>query len=147
VAYVTTEVDKYRFDSAAIVISQEHLAQSTLKFKSVVRTDKIITVSSDNSRLIAKLNTQTTDKILRKIAALTVDSYSQSCRTTADFNAGTTPIPPSGKVIGSPEIQNMVDAALDAWLTTGRFNEAFEKKLAEFLGLQYVFYHEFRFIC
>jgi CDP-6-deoxy-D-xylo-4-hexulose-3-dehydrase len=31
----------------------------------------------------------------------------------------------------------MVDASLDGWLTTGRFNAAFEKKLAEFLGVQY----------
>ncbi len=46
-------------------------------------------------------------------------------------------IPPSGKVIGKEEIQNMVDASLDAWLTTGRFNERFEKRLDEFLGVKY----------
>ena len=31
----------------------------------------------------------------------------------------------------------MVDASLDGWLTTGRFNEQFEKKLAEFIGIKY----------
>jgi CDP-4-dehydro-6-deoxyglucose reductase, E1 len=139
VAYVTTEVDKYRFDSAVIVISQEHLLQGTLKFESVVRTDKIITISSDNCRFIAKLNTQTTDKILRKIVALTVDSYNQGCRTIAEFKPGIVPVPASGKVIGNQEIQNIVDAALDGWLTTGRFNEAFEKRLAEFLDVKHVF--------
>lgn len=51
------------------------------------------------------------------------------------FVAGQTPIPPSGKVIGEPEVQAMVEAALDGWLTTGRFNTAFEQGLAEFTGL------------
>ncbi len=50
-----------------------------------------------------------------------------------------TPIPSSGKVVGSQEIQNMVEASLDGWLTTGRFNEAFEQKLAKFLGVKHVF--------
>ena len=31
----------------------------------------------------------------------------------------------------------MVDASLDGWLTTGRFNAKFEKGLAEFLGVKY----------
>ena len=30
----------------------------------------------------------------------------------------------------------MVDASLDCWLTTGRFNDAFEARLAAFLGVQ-----------
>jgi CDP-6-deoxy-D-xylo-4-hexulose-3-dehydrase len=53
------------------------------------------------------------------------------------FYPGETVIPPSGKVLGKEEITNMVDASLDGWLTTGRFNEAFEKKLAEFLGVKH----------
>ena len=32
----------------------------------------------------------------------------------------------------------MVDASLDGWLTSGRFNEDFEKKLANFLGVKYL---------
>lgn len=51
---------------------------------------------------------------------------------------GETVIPPSGKVLDVAEIANMVDASLDAWLTTGRFNAAFEKKLAEFLEIPFV---------
>lgn len=31
----------------------------------------------------------------------------------------------------------MVDASLDGWLTTGRFNEEFERKLAKFIGVKY----------
>ena len=34
-------------------------------------------------------------------------------------------IPASGKDIGVEEVQNMVDASLDMWLTAGRFNAEF----------------------
>ena len=50
------------------------------------------------------------------------------------WQAGVDPVPPSGKVVGDPEKDAMIDAALDAWLTTGRFNDAFEARLAAFVG-------------
>lgn len=54
------------------------------------------------------------------------------------FVGGETVIPPSGKKLGVKELQNMVDASLDGWLTTGRFNTAFEKKLADFIGINHL---------
>jgi CDP-6-deoxy-D-xylo-4-hexulose-3-dehydrase len=53
------------------------------------------------------------------------------------FIPGVTVVPPSGKLLGETELQNMVSASLDGWLTTGRYNAAFEKKLADFLGVKY----------
>jgi len=55
-----------------------------------------------------------------------------------EFIPGDSVVPPSGKVVGAPEIQNMVSASLDAWLTTGRFNDKFEKELAEFIGVKHL---------
>ncbi len=52
------------------------------------------------------------------------------------FVAGESPVPVSGKVIGAPEVVNMVQASLDGWLTTGRFNDAFEAQLAKFIGVK-----------
>ena len=49
---------------------------------------------------------------------------------------GKTTIPPTGKIIGDLELQNMVEASLDGWLTSGRFNKSFEKKLAKFIGIK-----------
>lgn len=46
-------------------------------------------------------------------------------------------IPAAGKVLGEEELCNMVDASLDMWLTTGRFNDEFEKKFASYLGVKY----------
>lgn len=54
------------------------------------------------------------------------------------FVPGQTPVPVSGKVVGSGEVKMMIDASLDAWLTTGRFNAMFERRLAEFLGVKHV---------
>jgi CDP-6-deoxy-D-xylo-4-hexulose-3-dehydrase len=53
------------------------------------------------------------------------------------FSPGKTVVPPSGKVIGGAEMKNMVEASLDGWLTTGRFNDAFEKALAKYVGVSY----------
>ena len=46
-------------------------------------------------------------------------------------------IPASGKDIGVEEVQNMVDASLDMWLTAGRFNDEFEKSFAEKMGVKF----------
>jgi CDP-4-dehydro-6-deoxyglucose reductase, E1 len=76
------------------------------------------------------------EKLRSEIANLVSKFAAINYEPTA-FVPGKTVIPPSGKLLGEEEMQNMVAASLDAWLTTGRFNEKFEKKLAEFLGVKY----------
>jgi CDP-4-dehydro-6-deoxyglucose reductase, E1 len=65
-----------------------------------------------------------------------VDNYSEINFKNIEFIPGVSEVPVSGKVIGNLELKNMVEASLDGWLTTGRFNEQFEKKLASFLGIK-----------
>lgn len=67
-----------------------------------------------------------------------VERYAALTMQPTPFVAGQSVVPPSGKVLGAEEIKNMVEASLDGWLTTGRFNDAFEKRLAEFLGVKHV---------
>lgn len=67
-----------------------------------------------------------------------VQAYAERKTAAASFVPGTTLIPPSGKVLGAAEFVNLVDASLDGWLTTGRYNAAFEKKLGGFLGIEHV---------
>jgi CDP-6-deoxy-D-xylo-4-hexulose-3-dehydrase len=71
------------------------------------------------------------DTVHQAVSALFAESTG-----TPSFVPGETPIPPSGKVIGEPETQAMVAAALDGWLTTGRFNTEFETKLAGVVGVR-----------
>lgn len=74
--------------------------------------------------------------LLEKIADL-VGEYAAVTYADVTFVPGKTPVPPSGKLIGEEELQNMVSAALDGWLTAGRFNAKFERQLEKFLGVKH----------
>lgn len=67
-----------------------------------------------------------------------VTRYGEQASKVRPFVPGETTIPASGKVVGAPEMRMITDAALDGWLTTGRFNEAFESRLAAYLTRKYV---------
>jgi CDP-6-deoxy-D-xylo-4-hexulose-3-dehydrase len=77
------------------------------------------------------------DKIRKQILSL-VKEYSLLEFSPKKFIPGQTVIPPSGKLIGSKELENMVEASLDGWLTTGRFNSLFETELAKFIGVKHL---------
>lgn len=77
------------------------------------------------------------ETIRKEIAAL-VEKYAELEYAPKVFMAGESIVPPSGKVLGAKELQYMVDASLDGWLTAGRFNVAFEKRLGEYFGLPHV---------
>lgn len=46
-------------------------------------------------------------------------------------------IPYASRVYDHDEMVNLVDASLDFWLTSGRYTDIFEKKLAEYLNIKY----------
>lgn len=46
-------------------------------------------------------------------------------------------IPYASRVYDEREMCSLIDAALDFWLTAGRFAEEFEKKFAEYLGIRF----------
>lgn len=77
-------------------------------------------------------------KQLRTEISRLVEQYAKEALAPAAFVPGKTVVPPSGKLIGAEELQMMVEASLDGWLTTGRFNDAFEERLAKFLGVKYL---------
>jgi CDP-6-deoxy-D-xylo-4-hexulose-3-dehydrase len=53
-----------------------------------------------------------------------------------EFVPGSSVVPVSGKVIDGGDVAAVVDSALDAWFTTGRFAKEFERKLARFVGVR-----------
>lgn len=79
----------------------------------------------------------TTTQALREQISMLVGQYAQIHFAPKIFEPGSTVIPPSGKVIDSAELKMMVEASLDGWLTTGRFNDEFERRLAMFKGNLY----------
>jgi len=74
-------------------------------------------------------------EIKNKILNLVKD-YSNINFKQKKFIQGISEVSVSGKVIGFLELQNMVEASLDGWLTTGRFNQQFEEKLSKYLGIK-----------
>ena len=77
------------------------------------------------------------DALRSQIAAL-VQQYADIAYAPQPFVPGQSAVPVSGKVLGAKELQYMVEASLDGWLTTGRFNAAFEARLAAYLGVKHV---------
>jgi len=80
----------------------------------------------------------TTLEEIRKQIGLLVDSYANQSLKPLKFEPGVTIVPASGKLLGASELRYMVEASLDGWLTTGRFNREFEKKLAAFIGVRHL---------
>ena len=78
---------------------------------------------------------KTTEELRLEIANL-VQEFADIQYKEKTFEPGKSVVPPSGKVIGATELKYMVDASLDGWLTTGRFNDQFEKELADFIGVK-----------
>lgn len=73
------------------------------------------------------------DEIKQAIFNLAREYYREAFGAPRDFKY----IPASGKVLDDAELVNMIDASLDMWLTTGRFNDEFEKKFAETVGARF----------
>jgi CDP-6-deoxy-D-xylo-4-hexulose-3-dehydrase len=80
---------------------------------------------------------KTLESLRDEIADL-VQQYADLAYAPKPFAPGQTNVPVSGKVIGASELKNMVDASLDGWLTTGRFNAKFEERLADYLGVKHL---------
>jgi CDP-6-deoxy-D-xylo-4-hexulose-3-dehydrase len=55
-----------------------------------------------------------------------------------EFIPGNSPVPVSGKVIDAEEMKFMVEASMDGWLTSGRFNSRFETELSKFLNIKHL---------
>ena len=75
--------------------------------------------------------------IKKEIRSL-VEEYYKEVFAPKIFEPGKSHIPVSGKVFDDADIYNIVDSALDGWFTTGRFNTAFEKRLAKYVGVKHV---------
>lgn len=76
------------------------------------------------------------DELRARILEL-VSEYYEAAFPAKEFIPGVTPVPISGKVFDAAEIQHLVDAGLDFWLTTGRFAAQFESEFARLFGLRY----------
>ena len=70
---------------------------------------------------------------LRESVLEAVEEYCAEAHRPEPFAPGKTVVPVSGKVFDAGEVKSLVAASLDFWLTSGRFDAAFCRSLAEFI--------------
>jgi CDP-4-dehydro-6-deoxyglucose reductase, E1 len=80
------------------------------------------------------MNSKTDLADLREQILALSERYAELAHGVAPFVAGSSVVPPAGKVLGASEMRNLVDSCLDFWLTSGRFNTKFETVLARVTG-------------
>ena len=73
---------------------------------------------------------------LREEVRALVREYYDVALAPQPFVPGEGSVPVSGKVFDSSELELLVEASLDAWLTTGRFAAQFEREFAAFMGVR-----------
>ena len=77
-----------------------------------------------------------TPRQLREEIGTLVRQYYDAALTPQAFAPGESHVPVSGKVFDSSELEHLVEASLDGWLTTGRFAAEFERDFAAFMGVR-----------
>ncbi len=78
---------------------------------------------------------QRADELRQQILTLVHEFHAEQFPERT-FAPGESAVPVSGKVIDANDIGAVVESALDAWFTTGRWAKDFERKLARFVGVR-----------
>jgi CDP-6-deoxy-D-xylo-4-hexulose-3-dehydrase len=66
-----------------------------------------------------------------------VGEYCDLVHGPKPFVPGQSSAPVSGRVFDASDVRSLVDSALEFWLTTGRFNDQFQQRLAKRIGVRY----------
>lgn len=77
-----------------------------------------------------------TEKEARQEILALVEEYCSKYHEKKPYQEGDR-ISYASRVYDSAEMKNLVDSALEFWLTAGRYTEAFEKKFAQYLNVKY----------
>jgi CDP-6-deoxy-D-xylo-4-hexulose-3-dehydrase len=78
-------------------------------------------------------------ELRNKIKSLVNEYYQEFHKPQFEkpFEANISRVNYAGRVFDEKEMLNLTDATLDFWLTSGRFCDEFESKLAKYLGVKY----------
>lgn len=79
---------------------------------------------------------KTEQEARQEILSLVADYCNKYHNTNKEFQAGDR-IPYASRVYDSKEMVNLVDSSLEFWLTSGRYTDQFEEKLAGYLGVKF----------
>ncbi|MCL0088929.1 lipopolysaccharide biosynthesis protein RfbH [Dehalococcoidia bacterium] len=142
VIFMTKEVHKYKNEDTSIIITNDNLEQGKLKTTSILRLHKQEAVLKDNITIkLGRLNRKTMALLLKKLTFIDTQRHYYAVHhpaQTTPFVPGQSRINYAGRVYDEREMLNLVDSALDFWLTAGRFEREFTAKLAGFLGAKHI---------
>ncbi len=85
------------------------------------------------------MQTQSAEQLKQEILDKVTLYYELAFAQKKEFIPGKSRIAYAGRVFDATEMVQLVDAALEFWLTYGRFSKEFEEKLAAFLGVRYCY--------
>ncbi|MGB4335756.1 MAG: lipopolysaccharide biosynthesis protein RfbH [Chromatiaceae bacterium] len=120
-------------------LREEDFDGNPLPFPGFVRIDTpFLLPASLAQKPLAQLTDAALASVFRRLMAAEIPHFAALTLAARPFEPGISPVPVAGKVLDAAELQNMIEAALDGWLTTGRFNDAFEERLARFLGVKHL---------
>lgn len=89
------------------------------------------------SQPIEAVHSVTETEAIRDEIHRLIDRYHALAHAPTPFRAGESPVPVAGRVYDASDMRSLVDSALEFWLTSGPFNETFEKRLAKRVGSRY----------
>ncbi|GAK51711.1 DegT/DnrJ/EryC1/StrS aminotransferase [Candidatus Moduliflexus flocculans] len=136
VAFITTTkpTDGIRY----IHLETSHFDGEALPFPSYLNFSHSIRVpSSVILKPLARLTKKTMAEIFRRSICEQIPAFYEFAHAPQPFRPGIDPVPHGGRVFDAEEIESLVEAALDFWLTTGQYAAQFEQDFAKFLGMRY----------
>ncbi len=139
VAYITSEIDNYAFSEFAVSFDNEDMESGFMKAQSVIRVDKSIPVHEKQiaRRNVGKLKREKLQEVLKTWTDLVVKNFYQAIHLPeqhSKFIPGKSRINYSGRVYDSSEMTNLIDSALEFYLTAGRYDRQFCEKLSAYLN-------------
>jgi|APSaa5957512622_1039677.scaffolds.fasta_scaffold01518_3 CDP-6-deoxy-D-xylo-4-hexulose-3-dehydrase len=139
--FITTK--KTRDSDRILSIHQKDYSGKGLPFESIVHVGKPYLLNiSIIRKYLCQMSEAFMERVLREL------SFRETTRFYTYFHArlqekpfvpGKSRINYAGRVYDEKEMTNLVDSALDFWLTTGRYTDRFERDFADFLGVKYSF--------
>jgi len=119
------------------------LPDDLLPYKSKINIEKTYLLNkSIIIKELAEVNDEIFEKVLKQITLKNTKNYYDKIHKPQQekkFVEGKSRVNYAGRVFDEKEMINLVNSSLDFWLTYGEYSKLFEKKLAEYLDVRWVF--------
>jgi CDP-6-deoxy-D-xylo-4-hexulose-3-dehydrase len=141
VLLMTSNLEEYEEEPLGLMIEGDMLAQGLIRKKAYVSLGRPALVHrSFLVRKIGALKKDMLGMLIRKMIHEGVVLFYECLHkpaTGSAFSEGPFKVQYGGRVFDEKEMINLVDSALDFWLTAGKYANEFEKRFADFLGVKY----------